>query len=179
MKKKLLIALVFGMILLVGTVTAIITLDNGDLVLENGELAGVTNNQIANYMENSFDLTRHKVMDDKIIVYYDITYVEPTHDGAESFIVFTQEKPFKISIELWNECLSKTDKDSCKTILVDRDTPFVYDTGEVDDLDEPIMRTIYSTYYQAEQEQLRQFERTKTFRDKAIENEMEELGNLL
>jgi len=178
MNKKIILTIALGFIILASaSVFAIITLENGTKLLEKGELAEVTNNQIANYMENNLDMTRYRVLDTKIIVYYNITYVEPTNG---MYRIFIQEKPFKIPIELWQECLGQASKATCKTILADREEPFEYDPGEIDEItNETMTRTIYSTYYKAYQEQMRQFERAKTFRDKAIYNEMEELGELL
>lgn len=162
---------------------AIITLPNGDKILSDEELADVTNNQIRNYMENNLEITRHKLLDEKIIVYYNVTYLEPTHVD-NSYKVFTQEKPFKISKELWEKCINKTTNQNCRDYLVDRETPYyliennsIVEGNEI--TYEIINTTIKSTYLQAYEEQRRQYFRAVEFRDNAISNNLEELDDLI
>lgn len=176
MNKKIIIPM-FALAL-IGIVSALIIIDNGYL-LDRDEMSGVTDNQIANYMTNAFQIESYKVMENKIIIKYNITYVEPTSyfnnetNTTESrYKVFTQPKPFIIDKSLWNECLNKTTTANCVNILVHNEEPFVYDDGESN-------RTITSTYYKAKQEQLKQYERAKGIRDNAISNDLDELFNRL
>lgn len=170
MKKKIFLILILGIILL-GSVISIINLPNGNKLLTKQEFSQLTNNQIFNYMKNNLNMTRYEILDNKILVYYNLTYVEPTHrDGL--YRVFSQEKPFKINIDLYEECLNLTTLQTCKIYLVDRTTPFYYITNGNN-------RTILSTNYLAIQEQTHQFERVKLMRDKALNNTLEDLGNLI
>ncbi len=167
MNKKIIIPM-FAVALL-SLVSALVVLDNGYL-LDRSEMAGVGNSQIANYMENAFQIESYKIMENKIIIKYNITYVEPKQDGT--YKVFTQPKPFIIQKSLWNECLNKTTTANCVNILVHNEEPFVYDDGESN-------RTIVSTYAKAKQEQLRQYDRAKEIRDNAIDNDLDELFGLI
>ena len=160
-------------IILIGLVSALIVIDNGYL-LNRDEMSEVTDNQIADYMINTFQIDSYKIMENKIIIKYNITYVEPSsyinenNESVNGYRVFTQPKPFIIQKELWNECLNVTTTATCVDILVNREEPFIYDDGEEN-------RTITSTYYKAKQEQLRQYERAKEIRDNAISNDLDEL----
>jgi len=168
MNKKIIIPM-FALVL-IGIVSALIVIDGG-YILDKEEMAGVTDNQIANYMTNNFQLADYKIMENKIITYYNITYVEPTNNGI--YKVFTQYKPFIIQKDLWNECLNKTTANTCVYILVNNPEPFVY----VDENNES--RTIKSTYAMAYDEQLKQYERTKEIRDNAISNDLDELFDMI
>lgn len=179
MKKLLLIGL--GIFLLIGAF-AFVVLPSGTILLSKQEFSSLTNNQISNYMANNLQMTRYKVMDDRIIVYYNLTYIEPSTNGT--YRVFIQEKPFKIGIDLYEYCLNVTTLQNCKNYLVDRETPFKYNItksygqdGEIIYETEEIIIT--STYYKAFQEQKSQYERAKKFRDKAIYNSLEDLGALI
>lgn len=187
MNKKIITIAIIGILLLAG-VTAIITLENGDKIIESSELSQITDNQIANYMNNSLQITRHKLLNKKIIVYYNITYLEPMHVN-NSYRVFTQEKPFFISIELWKKCLNKTTKSTCKNLLVDRQNPYYLienitrerelENGTIITEYKETNTTIKSTYLQAIEEQTKQYDRAIVFRDKAINNELSELSDLI
>jgi hypothetical protein len=122
---------------LLATATAVITLSDGSRLLGKDELKDVTNQQIATYMENNFAMTRYKVLDDKIVTYYNITYLEPTHSDytyndsnnithtiEDTYRVFTQQKPFVIELSLWELCINKTTKENCKNYLLDREIPY-------------------------------------------------------
>lgn len=170
--RKILLFTIFGILLLAGSL-AFIVQENGDILLNGTEFSEVTNQQIANHLDHNLVMTRYVKTNEKLIPYYNLTYIEPTHDENNSYRVFTQEKGFPISLDLWNQCLNITTIQNCKNILVDRDTPFIYHEGEEDEL------TIYSTYYKATQEQARQYERAKTFRDKLNYNELDQLEALL
>ena len=126
------IYLILMAVLLVGSVSALIVTTNG-YILNRNEMAGVDDNTIANYMANTFGLADHKIMEDKIITYYNITYLEPhqginpeTNESETQYRVFTQLKPFIIQKSLWNECVDLTNEDACIDYLVNRETPFVY-----------------------------------------------------
>ena len=172
MKKKILLMLVLGTIFLAGAgVIAWTVLPNGDIIIEQNELAQITNQQIANYMINQFDISRHYVADDKIIVYYNIVYLEPLHMNG-SYRVFTQEKPFIIKETVWDFCMNLTnDKQNvCVEYLVHKETITQYNItsgNETETLE------IKSTKYKAMQEQIRQYHRAVEFRDKAIYNQLE------
>lgn len=120
MNKKIIILL--GIFMLAG-VMAIIVLPNGDKLLGDEDFSNVTDDQIQTYMENNLQMTKYKTLDEKIIVYYSIVYIEPTHVN-NNYRVFTQEKPFIISIDLWDFCINKTTKQNCRDYLVDRQTPY-------------------------------------------------------
>lgn len=171
MKKILLFGLIFGVLLLVGT-TAFIVLPNGDIILENNELASLTNQQIANYMANNFDLVSKTLHNGKVIVMYNLTYLEPLQDEDNSFRVFKQHKPFIISRELLLLCLNQTTIEVCEEFLIHRETPFTYVLNETN-------ITIESTYYQAREEQIRLYHKAIEFRDTAIENEMGGFFNII
>lgn len=217
MNKK--IILLLGIFMLAG-VMAVVILPNGDKMLGEEEFVNVADNQIQTHMENNLQMTRHKILNEKIITYYSITYIEPTHIN-NSYRVFTQEKPFKISIDLWNFCINKTTKQNCRDYLIDRQTPYYFiknnsiirevteynnvskereievynEFGNMTLINETyyelepyqINKTFYeianttikSTYLQAQEEQDIQYSRAIEFRDKAILNELEELGNLI
>lgn len=177
--KKIYLTLIIGTFLLAGTL-AFVILDNGDILLEKEEFAQVTDNQIATYMQSVFKLTRYKVMDDKIIVYYNLTYIEPTQNENFSYKVFIQEKPFKIDINLYNKCMNVTTLEVCKQILVDNEELFVYnETIQNGNETEINTITIKSTYLQAKEEQIRLYEKAIGYRDKAIYNELDNLGDLI
>jgi hypothetical protein len=168
-------------ILLIGGVSALIVTSDG-YILNRDEMASVNDNVIASYMVNTFGLADYKIIEDKIITYYNITYLESsqginpeTNKSETQYRVFTQYKPFIIQKNLWNECTNLTTQAACIDILVNRETPFVYVTQEATNETEEVNRTITSTYYQAKQEQLRQYERAKAVRDNAINNELDYL----
>jgi len=163
MNKKIIIPM-FALVL-IGIVSALIVIDGG-YILDKEEMSRVSNSQIANYMTNAFQIESYKIMEDKIIIKYNITYVEPTTNGT--YKVFTQPKPYIIQKSLWNECLNKTTTANCVNILVHNEEPFIYEDGESN-------RTIISTYTKAKQEQIRQYERAKEIRDNAISNDLDEL----
>lgn len=178
-------------------VMAVVTMQNGNKILGDDEFANVTDDQIQTYMENNLEMTRYKLLDEKIIVYYNITYIEPTHSSYtyndsenithtldKPYKVFTQEKPFTISTDLWERCINKTTKQNCRDYLVDRETPYyLVENASIVEGNETTYEitntTIKSTYLQASEEQDRQYERAIVFRDKAISNELEELFNLI
>lgn len=126
------IYLILMAVLLVGTVSAIVATSNG-YILNKNEMAGVGDNTIATYMQNTFGLADYKIMENKIITYYDITYLEPyfsvnneTKETETKYKVFTQYKPFIIQKSLWNECLNKTSQANCVDYLVNREEPFTF-----------------------------------------------------
>lgn len=170
-------------VILVGLVSAFIVLPNGYL-LEKSEMAGVNDAVIANYMVNNLNIDSYKLMEEKIIIYYNITYIEPTEYfnnetnlSETRYKVFTQAKPFIINMALWNECLNATSAAACVDVLVNNPTPLTYEVVEDIGDDEPMItnRTIVSTRYMAEQEQLRQYYRAIEIRDNAIDNELDYL----
>jgi hypothetical protein len=170
-------------VILIGIVSAFIVLPNGYL-LEKDEMAGINNEVIATYMVNSLNIESYKLMENKIIVYYNITYIEPTeyfngetNETETRYKVFTQPKPFIINIALWNECINLTTEAVCVDLLVNNPTPLVYEVTEDIGDDEPMVynRTVVSTRYLAEQEQLRQYYRSLKIRDNAIDNELDYL----
>lgn len=192
-KMNKIIIMLLGIFLLTG-VTAIVTLSNGNKILSDDELASKTDEQIQSYMENNLEMTRYKLLDEKIIVYYNITYVEPSHSSYfdnstnetidKPYRVFTQEKPFTISKEIWEKCTNKTTKQNCRDYLVDRETVFhlvenVSITEGNETTYEITNTTIKSVYLQAQEEQIKQYARAIKFRDKAINNDLEELVNLI
>jgi len=162
-------------VLLVGLVSGFILYDGGYL-LDRNEMSEVTNQQIQNYMENTFGIVDHKLMENRIIVYYNITYVEPTsyfnnetNETETRYKVFTQPKPFIIEKELWNTCLNETTQQNCVNILVNNPEPFIWV------IDEETNLTIKSTFLQAYEEQERQYYRAKEIRDNAIDNDLDYL----
>ena len=119
-------------ILLIGGVSALIATENG-YILNRSEMAGVGDNVIANYMVNEFGLADYKIIEDKIITYYNITYLESsqginpeTNESETQYRVFTQYKPFIIQKSLWNECTNLTTEAACIDLLVNRETPFTF-----------------------------------------------------
>jgi len=179
-KKYLIVTLMF---LLVGTVSAIITLENGDKIVSDAELQQTTEQQISNYMDNTLEMTRYKIVGDNIIVYYNITYLEPTHVN-DSYRVFTQEKPFKISGELWELCINKTTNQNCRDYLVDRQTPYyLVENNTIVEGNETTYKitntTIKSTWLQASEEKNRQYTRALEFKSKSINNDLDELFGLI
>lgn len=176
MNKKILITLILGILSIAG-IFGYVVLDNGNIMLEDSEFSQVTNQQIANYMEHNLVITRYTKDNEKIKIYYNITYVEPTHDENNSYRVFTQEKGFAIGLDLWSKCLNLTSQSNCKNILVDREEPFIYEIQVEENMTENM--TIYSTYYKAYNEQVRQYQRAIEFRDKLNYNELDDLENLL
>jgi len=113
-------------LLLVGGVSALIVTSNG-YILNRNEMAGVGDSTIANYMTNAFGLADYKIMEDKIITYYNVTYLEPySSNGETKYRVFTQYKPFQIQKSLWNKCVNLTSQSACIDYLVNRETPFVH-----------------------------------------------------
>ena len=173
--KKIYLTLIIGIFLLAGTM-AFIILENGNILIEEDEFAQVTNNQIENYMENNLQITRYKVLNDKILIYYNLTYVEPTQNKNESYRIFIQEKPFTINIELYNKCINKTSLSNCKSILVDNEEPFIYNETIGEEIN---TITIKSTYLRAYEEQMRLYKKAIGYRDKAIYNELDNLGELI
>ena len=156
-------------VILIGIVSAFIILPNGYL-LEKDEMANVNNETIATYMLNTFKIADYKIMEDKIIIYYNITYVEPKNNGDEiQYKVFTQMKPFIIEKSLWNTCVNITTPETCIEVLVNYPEPFEYSIT----VNETI--TITSTYFQALKEQERQYYRAVKIRDNAIDNELDYL----
>ena len=138
--KKIMLGILAMLIILSTTVSAIIMLENGFL-LEITEMASVTDQQIQNYMTNNLVLADYKLMENKIITYYNITYLEPTNyynpennPTEKRYRVFTQYKPFIIKKGLWNYCLNKTTPNNCINILVNNPEPFVWQTIEVNTL---------------------------------------------
>ena len=122
MDKKKHMIMFFGL-MLIASVSAIITLDNGDRIVSDSDLQQITEEQISSYMTNNLEITRSKKVGDNIFVYYNVTYLEPTHVN-NSYRVFTQEKAFQISLDLWKKCTNKTTNQNCRDYLVDRQTPF-------------------------------------------------------
>ena len=168
--------------MLVG-VMAVTILPNGDRILEKEEFSNVLDSQIQTYMENDLQITRYKLLDEKIIVYYNITYIEQTHVN-DTYRLFTQEKPFIISIDIWELCINKTTKQNCRNYLVDSITPYylIQNESVVQDnitFYEITNTTIKSTWLQALEEQDKQYSRAIEFRNKTIENKLEELSNII
>lgn len=122
MNKKKYMIILFG-VMLIASVSAIITLENGNKIVSDAELEQVTDQQISNYMDNNLEMTRYKKVGDDIVVYYNVTYLEPTHNN-DTYRVFTQEKPFKIPGDLWELCINKTTNQNCRDFLADRQTPY-------------------------------------------------------
>jgi hypothetical protein len=76
MKKKSII-LILGIFLLV-SVTAIITLPNGDKLIGEDELKTKTDQEIESSMENSIECESPTLLQNKIRVRCNISYLEPT-----------------------------------------------------------------------------------------------------
>jgi len=172
MKKIYLIP--FLAILLVGIGSAVFVIPGG-YQLTKDEMSEVSDGDIANYMNNNFQIENYKLMENKIIVYYNITYVEPTKNGTETqYKVFTQPKPFIIPKSLWNECINLTTAAVCVDVLVNNEEPLNVSVG-LNDNNEKEYRVIYSTYYQAMKEQIAQYKRAKEIRDNSISNELDYL----
>lgn len=170
-KKILVIALV---VLSIGTIFAFEILGNGDIILEGEEFAGIADGQIANYMSSSFQMTRHKVTPNDILVYYNITYVEPTHVN-DTYKVFRQEKPFKISKTLFDYCMGVADLETCKYYLTEK--PSITKLNNYPVEGETLI--IKSTYLQASEHQLEQYNRSLHYRDLEIYNKLNDLDELL
>ncbi len=126
------IYLILMAVLLVGGVSALVVTNNG-YILNKNEMAGVSDSTIANYMANTFGLADYKIVEDKIITYYNITYLEryssfnsETNETETQYRVFTQYKPFIIQKSLWNECTNLTTEAACVDLLVNRETPFTF-----------------------------------------------------
>lgn len=180
-KKKYIIGIF--MLFLIGTVSAIITLENGDKIVTDADLQQITEQQISNYMNNTLEMTRYKIVQDNIFVYYNITYLEPTHIN-DTYRVFIQEKPFKIPGELWERCTNKTTVQNCRGYLVDRQTPYYLvenvSTGEGNETTYEIVNTtIKSTWLQASEEKDRQYIRALEFKNRSISNDLDELFDII
>lgn len=164
MKKKIIIPIFI--FLIVGIVSGFIITNNG-YILNKEEMANIGNDAIANYMINNFDIADYKIMENKIIIYYNITYVEPKKtNGKTMYQVFTQYKPFIIEKELWNTCINLTTQANCINLLVNNPEPFIWEKNEEENI------TITSTYLQAYNEQVRQYYKAIKVRDNAIDNEL-------
>ena len=169
-------------LLLITTVSAIIVTNNG-YILDRSEMAEVSNQEISNYMINTLALADYKIIEDRIIIYYNITYLESesyfnneTGQTETRYRVFTQYKPFIINKELWNDCIDITTKQNCVNVLVNNDEPYTYQITE-NNITTNI--TIKSTYLQAYEEQERQYHRAKDIRDNAINNDLDELFDMI
>lgn len=179
MKKRYIISTLIAIIMVISLTSALIVIQVG-YQLDKDEMASVTNTQIAQYMTNEFKMVDYKLMEDRIIIYYNITYIEPTNIGnGTQYKVFTQPKPFIIEKTLWNECLSLTSKETCIGILVNNPEPFNYTIPNNLDEEYPEIIEIKSTYLQAYEEQVRQYNRAKEIRDNSISNDLDDLVTMI
>lgn len=183
MKKKILFT-ILGIFLL-ATATAILTLSDGSKLISEEELKTKTDEEIQNPMQNNVVMTRYVKLQDKMLFYYNHTYLEPTHSDytyndsnnvtqtiVKPYKIFTQEKAYPVSLDLWKKCINKTTESNCRDYLVDRTTPYyliennsyiqevteynnVSYQQEVNITDEfGNMTTINQTYYQLEPYQI-------------------------
>ena len=170
--------------LMIATVSAIIVTSNGH-ILTTSEMSALSNQDIANYMDNSFERLNVTRAGDNLFVLYNIVYVEPirfynnvTNLTEDGYREFSQAKKFTISISLVKQCLNKASMANCVDILVTDEEPYVYEMT-VDNVARNV--TIKSTYLQAYEEQGRQYQRAKEFRDDAAaaDDELDELLNMI
>ena len=111
------VALLVGiMVMGIGQVQAIEDLGNGRYILTSAELSELTDQQIADYMINSFTITHIQVHTDKIELAYNLVYVEP--NGIGTYKVFNHGYQTFIPFETLNTCLELTTTANCVGILV-------------------------------------------------------------
>jgi len=147
-----------GLFVMMASVTAVEVLENGDVILTASELAGLTDQQIADYMVSQFVISDINVHQDKIEIVYNLVYVEPTHNN-NTYRVFNNGYQTYIEYSLLEQCLSLTTMNNCVGILVTNTEAQTFDLGENETI------TITPTYVQALNQGINNYEKTLELRD--------------
>jgi len=92
-------------------------------IFTKDEFKKLSDNEIKDIMQNDNPLTRIDYLENKIMVYYNVTYLEPTHVN-NNYRKFTQEFGVKITYDEWDLCMEKIGKEEdCINYLVYDLTP--------------------------------------------------------
>jgi len=158
MKNKKIIILTILMIITANNATAITDLGNGEYRITQQEFADLTNQQIAQYMQNSFEIEDISIQQGGIQILYNTVMIQPYNDGTTDYHVFNHAFPAYITYDNLNLCIEMTTIETCVQLLVYEPNLQEYNINN-----ETI--TIESTYYQAYQFGLRQYQKTISMRD--------------
>jgi len=139
-------------------VRAVEVLGNGDMVLTSTEFASLSDEQIANYMYDEFEISNIKIHEDKIEIVYNLIYVEPTHVN-NTYKVFNYGYQTYVSYDLLQECLSLVNMNTCVGLLVTNTEAYTYE------IENNETRTIIPTYVTALNQGVRKYQQTIELRN--------------
>jgi hypothetical protein len=79
-KMKKTIIIVFIALMLISSVFAFEDLGKGEYLLTETEFSQVSDEAIAQYMANNFNINNVKINNDKLLIYYNIIVIEPSNE---------------------------------------------------------------------------------------------------